>query len=132
MAASALDDVKESKKIFAQWCGLINREDRYYFSKAIDLFYALPSSVQYEMLKFYCESLDKKKWLDKCEDETQYIDVVRGLLYHFSGREDAGQPSKKEFGRKLAEFLGSKEFKKLESSVHKEKAEDFMEELGEV
>ena len=70
-----------------------------------------------------------KKHEDKLEDSTQFPDLIRGVLYHYSGREDAGQPSKIEFGRKLAEFLRSSYMR--EATITKE-ADGFMKDLKEV
>ena len=32
---------------------LINKRERYYMAKAMDLFYDLPTEVQYQMLRFF-------------------------------------------------------------------------------
>lgn len=122
--ASPLD--KKTKEVVIEWCGLINREERYYFAKALDLFYDLPSEVQFQLLRFFTEEMDWKKYE---VEEANYIDIMRGILHHYSGREDAGQPTRREFGRKLGEFLKSSFYR--EAGVMKE-ADDFMKELKSV
>lgn len=114
MAASASGKFirdKESKRVFSRWITLINEEEKYYFAKAIDLFSDLPARHQTAFVKYFAEKTNNQFWLDNWADSTQYRDVVRSILFYYSGRERAGDPNKKEFAEELRNFMKSDDFK---------------------
>lgn len=101
---------REMKRSVLKMVRLINAEERYFFVKAMDVFYEMPANHQHGFLSYLANEVDMKIWLDKVEDSTQYPDVIRSILFYYSGRGDLGQPSKSDFKSKLAEYLKSAEF----------------------
>lgn len=125
-AAAVSASVKEAKQIFLNWIRLIKSNESYYFPKAMELFYKLPANHQRGFLTFMATEVDMNKWIDKLDDDTQYPDVVRSMLFYYSGREKSGDPNKEEFKMRIAEYLKSSAFKEAEESTT---AIDFKEAL---
>jgi hypothetical protein len=104
---------------------LIDNGEKYYFAKAADLFSDLPARHQSAFIKYFADKVNVKFWLDNWHDSTQYRDVLRSILFYYSGREKAKDPNKKEFRNELMEFMRSDEFK----SGVKHEAKEFKEGL---
>lgn len=120
---------KDAKRKMMIWIRLVTQQERYYFAKAMDLFYQIPAEYQRALIEFFGERESHDKWLDKVDDNTQYRDVIRSILFYYSGSEDAGQPNKRQFILNLADFMKSDKFKTAEESST---AELFTEELDRI
>lgn len=129
MGAVDLASAKETKRVFLDWIRLINSGESYYFPKAMELFYELPANHQHGFLNFIANEVDIGKWQDKLDDNTQYPDVIRSILFYYSGREKSGDPNKEEFKMQIAEYLKSSMFKEAEEG---ESAVDFKEALEDI
>lgn len=132
MEAAAADrsaSDKQTRRIIVEWIRLVTQQERYYFAKAMDLFYEVPGEYQRAMIEFFAEKESQDKWLEKVEDNTQYRDVIRSILFYYSGSEDAGQPNKKQFIVGLGEFIKSDKYKEAERAVS---AATFTEELESI
>lgn len=130
MAATALSaSGKQARRIILDWIRLVTQQERYYFAKAMDLFYEIPGEYQRAMIEHFGEKEGCDKWLEKVDDNTQYRDVIRSILFYYSGVEDAGQPNKRQFIVNLAEFVKSERFSKAEDAIT---AESFSEELDRI
>ena len=79
---------KEMRRLSLDWIRLIKNEERYYFIKAMDIFYGMPENHQRGLLGYIAHEEDMNKWLDKLEDNTQYPDVIRSILFYYTGRKD--------------------------------------------
>jgi hypothetical protein len=101
---------KESERIFIQWLKMIRENEKYYFAKSMDLFSRLPTRHQSGLIKHLAEKEDQTFWLENIEDTTSYRDVLRSILFYYSGREMAGDPTKKKFAAEIAAFVRSKDF----------------------
>jgi hypothetical protein len=129
VAADLSASAKEAKRKMMHWIRLVTQQERYYFAKAMDLFYQIPSEYQKAMIEFFAERESNNKWLEKVDDDTQYRDVIRSILFYYSGSEDAGQPNKRQFITSLAELIKSERFKTIEESAT---ADVFSEELDRI
>ena len=128
MAAASVS-ASSMKRGVLDWVKLINSEERYYFVKAMDIFYEMPENHQRGLLGFLAHEIDMNKWLDKLEDSTQYPDVIRSVLFYFSGRKEAGQPCKNDLKLKLGEYLKSTDFETSEEDEEIYGFTDALEEL---
>lgn len=103
---------QQAKAVLVDWMKLIRSEERYYFPKAMRLFYQMPFAYQKGFVQFFAEKHEMPKWLDKVDDNTQYPDVIRSILFYYSGRKELEQPFKHQLLPCLLEFTKSDEFKK--------------------
>jgi hypothetical protein len=120
---------KDSETIILEWIRMIRENEKYYFSKAIDLFSRLPTRHQAALIKHLAEKESQQYWLDNYEDESSYRDVIKSVLFYYSGREKAGDPNKDRFKQELGSFIRSKEFKTVGI---KHDASEFTEGLGKL
>jgi hypothetical protein len=90
---------------------MINDKERHFFAKFMEEFAILPQKHQAGLLRYFADKCDQKKWKDYLEDTTMYNDVIRSILFYYSGREEIGQPSKKELAHGLREYVESSHFK---------------------
>lgn len=119
-----------SGKTLLSWVRMIKEGDnlRYYFTKAVDQFLLLPSKHQYGLLKFVLDGLGETSLVEKIEDNTQYVGVLRSLLFYHSGKKELDQPCRESFAAKLAQYYRSSLFRELE----KADPEDFKNELENI
>lgn len=107
-----------AKTSILEWIRLIKAVDqgrtKYYMPKAIELFLTLPDVYQYGLLKFVAERLENDIWLEKIQDNTQYIDVLRSILFYYSGQQKAAQPCRLDFNNCLGEYVRSSYFTSAE------------------
>jgi hypothetical protein len=116
---------KGAKKGIIKLMNLIKNDERYFFPKAMDVFYELPAGHQKSMLSFFADKEDESKWRDHLNDDTEYPRIIRSILFYYSGREDLGAPSKAEFRKNLLEYTKSPFFEEAESG-------DFMDAMAEL
>jgi len=108
----------EAKKFVVLIIRMINSNERAFFAKFMEDFRELNGKHQGGLLRFLSERCDQKKWKDRLDDTTMYNDVIRSVLFHYSGRDELGQPSKKELAHALREYIDSAEFKSVEDGDH--------------
>lgn len=108
----------EAKKFVVLIIRMINNNERAFFAKFMEDFRELNGKHQEGLLRYLSERCDQKKWKDRLDDTTMYNDVIRSVLFHYSGRDELGQPSKKEFAHALREYIDSAEFKAVEDGDH--------------
>ena len=108
----------ETKRFVLDVLKMIGDKDRYFFGKFMERFRELNGKHQEGFIKFMAERYEQKKWKDLSDDTTMYNDIIRSILFHFSGREDIGQPSKKELAHALREYIDSHFFKDAEDGEH--------------
>jgi hypothetical protein len=125
--AKASGDTPVDKLILA-WIRLITEDQRYYFVKAIDLFYELPDLHQKNLIEFFGEKAENESWTEAASDNTKYIDVIRNILFYYSGKEKVQQPNKNAFASILGEYLKSDRCKEAHE-VRIKKKKDFQEGL---
>ena len=111
MAAASVSVEKESRVILTRWVRLIRENEKYYFAKAMDLFSSLPMKHQAGLIKFLGERENQKFWTDNFADDSRYREVMKSILFYYSGRDKVGDPSKERFVKDIAAFIKSKEFK---------------------
>lgn len=100
-----------AKKVFVRWVRLINAQDRYYIAKALEIFMELSAGHQRGFLSYIVEQIPRETWEKALPDPTQYLDVMRSVLYYYSGRETLSEPSKKQFGNLISEYCNSRYFR---------------------
>ena len=104
----------ECKRFLLASIRMINEKERHFFAKFIEDFADLNSKHQSGLLRYIADRYDQKKWKDCLDDTTMYNDVIRSILFYFSGRDEMGQPSKKELAHALREYVDSSHFKEAE------------------
>jgi len=120
-------DSQSAKNLILGWIRMVKMFDtslRYYFPKAIDIFLKLSIQHQYGLLKFFTEDIKSSKLTNKIQDNTQYVDVMRSILFYYTGSKDFGQPNREEFCSLLGRYCRSSIFKQINAC-----AEDFKSEL---
>ncbi len=106
--------MSKAGRVFLSWISLIKEDSEYYFAKAMDMFYDLPSCHRKAFLSYIVNFVDNEDWADKLDDETHYPEVLRSVLFYYSGREQKGEPCLKDFAEDMiAGYLRSKDFKAL-------------------
>lgn len=108
----------EAKKFVIGIIRMINNNERAFFAKFMEDFRELNAKHQAGLLRYLSERCDQKKWKDRLDDTTMYNDVIRSVLFYYSGRDEIGQPSKKEFAHALREYVDSAQFKDVEDGDH--------------
>lgn len=117
-----------ARQAVAQWATLINNKERYYYAKAMDIFYAMDLEDQKSLLRFFSEETKNTVWESKVEDNTQYAGVIRSILFYYSGNPDSKQPSKEDFKKLLGKWLRIHE-KVKKKVIIKREAKSFEKEL---
>lgn len=113
------------KRFLASCIRMINEKERHFFAKFMEEFARLHQKHQAGLLRYFADKCDQKKWKDHLDDTTMYNDVIRSILFYYSGREEIGQPSKKDLAHCLREYIDSSHFKEAED----EESTVFMESL---
>lgn len=120
-----------AKEAVKSWISLLNNKERYYYAKAMDVFFSMKLEDQRSLLRFFSEETSNKDWQDKIddgEDSTQYSSVIRGILFYYSGNAELKEPTKDEFKSLLGKWIRIHEKAKAKVLSKKEK-EDFSKEL---
>ena len=132
-----LQKKKFIKEHIGPWFRLIREFDRgnerYYLHKAMRIFLDFPAGHQSGLLHFIVEKIPNERWQKNLEDNTRYLDVIRSVLYFYTGREDLGQPSMKNFQELLVDYLKSSNYLKAETEpvvIDAPEEESFTEMLG--
>lgn len=116
---------KEVKASIDLWKDICVYDHRYYFVKAMDIFYSWPLSYKREFLHFVTERCENPKWRDMLEDETLYADVLRCILNCFTNEKTEHPYFKKRLARIICDFVKSDGFKRAEANI-KEDSESFL------
>jgi len=114
-----------------RWLRLINNNERYYFSKAMDVFYSMEEEDQRSLLVFFAEQTKTPSWETKAEDSTQYPSVIRAILVYYSGRKELSQPTKEEFKELMGKWIRIHE-KAKKKVILKRESKDFKKELEDI
>jgi len=114
--ASASGEVG-TPSLFFEWVNLIVRNERYYLAEAMGIFYRLPSPHQKGLLSFFVEKIPNRRWEELFEDPTRYMDVIRSILYYYTGHKKAEQPTKEDFGKMLGEYCKSDWYKNADREI---------------
>jgi hypothetical protein len=102
------------KEYLLELIRILKRDDvNYYLPRAMDFFYGLSSVHQKNLLKHVTDANPQDEWLDGLEDDTLYPDVIRSMLYYYSGRTDLGQPCKADLGQLVGEYVKSASTREL-------------------
>lgn len=115
------ETVKES---FLGMARILRGTDNYYFVKCIDVFDRLPIGHKRNFLTHLAEQTKIEKWKELSSDDTQYYNLMRSVLFYFSGREEFSEPCKHDLIKSIVKYSQSPSYKEVK--VAKE-AETFME-----
>jgi len=121
-----------AKRALSKIVSLLNDEKaNFYFLKTIELFEKIPSFYQKSFLEFFADEYKEKAphWQEMVKDETQYLPMVRSILFYFSGNKKASHPCKEDFLSAIAEYYRSNYFENTQTVID---AVAFKEELEEV
>lgn len=102
--------------------------ERAYFAKFIDAFLALPKSHKKAFLTYILEKVPKTHWEELFKDDTLWLNIIRGLLMEYSGREEMGNPVKGDLVRLIEGYVESA----LYNMAMKDGETSFMERLEEL
>ena len=124
-------DPVSAKNHFAEMLRIL-REDSFYMPKILDAFYQLPSIHQDCLIGFLDGHINKTDWKEWVEDRDFYPDFMKGVLLHYSGRDEFDEPTKEDLSRVLGEYCRSESFKLAERKLSGEKtlAEMVQEDLA--
>lgn len=89
----------------------IESSENYRLPRAIDLFMELSSAHQKNLLNFIVEQNPQPGWLEMTGDSTQYIDLLKSILYYYTGRDDATQPTKEQLKKLVGSYCKTSAFK---------------------
>lgn len=118
-----------AKRVLSKIVSLLNDEKaNYYFLKTIELFEKMPTFYQKSFLDFFAEEYKDQAphWTEMAQDETQYLPMVRSILFYFSGNKKASHPCKEDLLSALGEYYRSSYFENTETAIE---AANFKEEL---
>lgn len=109
-------------QILLEWVQLIKSDKKFYIVKAMDLFSMLPESNQKALIDFIADKVGMESWKTESEDSTKYSDVIRNILFYFTGKEKLQQPNKTEFAGHLRDYFNViKDEKKTLVRIEKER-----------
>lgn len=101
-------------KIMIQWIRFCRDDVRYYFPKAIDLFAKLPETHQKVFVEHFSNVIPNNRWNEKAFDNTRYMELVRSVLFYYSGKNGSHSPSREVFATEVAKLLRSDEWKEAD------------------
>lgn len=104
-----------ARTIMLQWVRLNKDEARYYFAKAIDLFLSLPAAHQKAMVEHFVGVLALSKLEELMHDPTRYVEIIRSVLFYYSGRPGTPSPGRAQFTEELAKFIRSEAWTEAEA-----------------
>lgn len=116
--------IAEVKSSFIDMARVLRGTENYYFVKCIDIFDRLPIGHKHGFLSFIAEKEKVEKWKDLIADDTQYYNLMRSVLFYYSGREEFSEPCKHDLIKSIIKYSQSPTYKEVR--VAKE-AETFME-----
>ena len=100
--------VREIGKFIVALTKLIDDDSRHLIAKMLDIYWQMPSNHQEYFLRHICEQTPlERKWIDKLEDETEWANIFREIIWYYSGRSEIGQPSKKELKNLILKYVTS-------------------------
>lgn len=131
---SVPEDVRSEVKDIAvrfviPWVRMIDNGDKYYVHRAMKIFFTMPGAHQEGLLRHIVDQVPNDRWQKKLSDNTQYLDLMRSIIYYYTGREDLGQPSKRQLGKLVSSYLKSSKFIEAARSKGEEK-ESFIDMLN--
>ena len=129
MSKEVVADSASAKQLLLEWVQLIKQERKFYLVKAMDIFAQLEEQHQKGLIELIAEKVGNEDWKKDAEDNTKYSDVIRNILFYFTGREKLQQPSKTEFAGLLRDYFNQIKAEK-ESLVKLKKAKEFSKELS--
>lgn len=95
------------------------KQERSYFARFIDEFRKMPAEHQAAFIQFLAETFPEESWVQHSKDDTQYIDIIRTILFRFSGKvfSQKKEPCKHDLSALVAEYMKSKHFAQAEQSL---------------
>jgi hypothetical protein len=101
--------VRQIGKSLVAMSKLIDDDSRHLIARLLDVYWQMPPSHQKNLLHHILDSTPiDRKWAERVEDETEWGNLFRELLWQYSGRSEIGQPSKKQFKVILLKYVNSK------------------------
>lgn len=84
---------------------------KFYFAKFIDWFTdELPEAHQKALLAFIVDQVDNERWERRIDDPFATVELVKSILFHYSGREGIKtEPSVDNLIELIEDYLNSKE-----------------------
>lgn len=118
---------KEVGRFLVSMSQLIDNDERHLIAKIIDLYLKMPSNHKYYFVKYLAELTPiEAKWKERVEDDTEYVNVLREIIWYYSGRAEIGQPCKKELKTHILKYV-SHDY--CEEALTVKESEGFIEEL---
>ncbi len=114
-----------AKYVASLACALNQRS---YFARFIDAFFAIPVGMQRDLIEHICVENSSDSFIQHSQDQTEWPEFVRAVLIHYSGNEEKGQPTKRDLARIIGEFYKTG---KADESLEN-KPEEFMEALEDI
>lgn len=118
-----------AKQVLLEWVQLIKQERKFYLVKAMDLFARLEETHQKGLIDLIATKVGNEDWKRDSDDNTKYSDVIRNILFYFTGRERLQQPSKTDFAGYLRDYFNQIKEEK-DSLIKIKKAKEFSKELS--
>ena len=101
--------VRQIGKSLVAMSKLIDDDARHLIAKLLDVYWQMPPNHQKYLLNHLLDSTPMdSKWSERVEDETEWGNLFREIIWQYSGRAEIGQPSKKELKVILLKYVNSK------------------------
>lgn len=86
-----------------------------YFSRVIDGFYRLSAAHQKGLVTFLMEKCGRDQWKAAAQDDTRYLEVIRGALALYSGRAELEDPTRRDLAKLIGEYTKSPLYNEAEA-----------------
>lgn len=97
----------------------ILKRERFVFAKFIDCFFtAVPGSHQQAFLKFMVEQVGNSRWESMVDDSFMYKDLLRSVLWHYSGRLTLKtEPNIDDLSKMIGQYVRSDAYREAEKTI---------------
>jgi hypothetical protein len=99
----------DSKEYFTELVRIL-KDESYYMPKFLDLYYDLPKGHQTSFARFLHSHINRDDWEEWAADPFLYPEIIKGVLMHYSGREEFDEPTKDDLTKLIGEYVRSSEF----------------------
>lgn len=107
-----MENINDDKAVIELMSKCMN--ERSYFVKYIDLYLTLSYSHKKGFLDYIVGELSKSDWIIWKDDDTMWVEIVKGLLMEYSGRKMFEEPYPEELSGLTKSYINSKYFVEAE------------------
>lgn len=110
------------------------RRDRFVFAKFMDAFFeSVPGPHQRAFLKYVVEQVGNSRWEGMVDDPYLHRDLIRSILWNYSGRLTLKtEPNIEDFSKLIGKYVRSDAYRDAEKSIFSGPAVGIEELLDEI